>query len=74
MVHLTPYFPQWRAQCAPLGTQLQRAGTATESLVGLAALFARYFDGLLVPAKKGAGSRQRACPASRCAGPFWARC
>ena len=57
MEHLTPYFPQLRAQCAPLGTQLKRAGAATESLAGLAVLFTCYFAGLLVPAKKGAGSR-----------------
>jgi hypothetical protein len=56
----TPYFPQLRAQCAPLGVQLQRAGAATDSLVGLAALFGGYFAGLLVPAKTGAGCRQRA--------------
>jgi hypothetical protein len=42
-----------------LGTQIKRAGAATESIVGLAALFGGYFTGLLVPAKKGAGSRQR---------------
>ena len=45
MEHLTPYFPQLRAQCAPLGTQLKRAGTATESLVGLAALLGAKFAG-----------------------------
>lgn len=58
----TPYFPQLRAQCAPLGAQLKRAGAATESLAGLAALFTGHFAGLLVPAKTGAGSRQRELP------------
>jgi len=59
MGDLTPYFPPFRAQCAPLGTQCRRAGAATASLVGLAALFAGHFGGLLVPAQKGLGSRQR---------------
>jgi hypothetical protein len=65
----TPYFPQLRAQCAPLGTQLRRVATATESLAGLAALFTGYFAGLLVPAKNGAGSRQRELPR---VAVFWA--
>ena len=65
----TPYFPQLRAQCAPLGAQLRRAGAATESLAGLAALFTGHFAGLLVPAKNGAGSRQRELPRSAV---FWA--
>src|SRR5687767_12820702 len=69
MEHLTPYFPQLRAQCAPLGTPLKRAGAATESLAGLAVLFTGYFAGLLVPAKKGAGSRQRELPR---VAVFWA--
>jgi hypothetical protein len=69
MANSTPYFPQLRAQCAPLGTQLRRAGAATESLAGLAALFTGYFAGLLVPAKKGAGSRQRELPR---VAVFWA--
>ena len=58
----TPYFPQLRAQCAPLGVQLRRAQAATGSLAGLAALFGGYFPGLLVPAQAGAGSRQRDLP------------
>jgi hypothetical protein len=62
MEDLTPYFPQLRAQCAPLGAPIKRAAVATESLTGLAALFGGYFPGLLVPAKKGAGSRQRVWP------------
>lgn len=69
MDHLTPYFPQLRAKCAPLGTELKRAGAATESLAGLAVLFTGYFAGLLVPAKKGAGSRQRELPR---VAVFWA--
>jgi hypothetical protein len=69
MEPLTPYFPQLRAQCAPLGAQLRRAGAATESLAGLAGLFTGYFAGLLVPAPKGAGSRQRALPR---VAVFWA--
>lgn len=62
MASLTPYFPQLRAQCAPLGAQLRRTQAATDSLGGLAALFGGYFPGLLVPARTGAGSRQRALP------------
>ena len=62
MKSLTPYFPQLRAQCAPLGTQLRRTGAATGSLGGLATLFGGYFTGLLVPARQGAGSRQRELP------------
>ncbi|MEO6995664.1 MAG: IS4 family transposase, partial [Lacunisphaera sp.] len=58
----TPYFPQLRAQCAPLGRSLQRTAAATESAGGLAALFGGYFSGLLVPARTGAGSRQRDFP------------
>lgn len=69
MKDLTPYFPQLRAQCAPLGAQIKRAGAATESIVGLAALFGGYFTGLLVPAKRGAGSRQRELPR---VAVFWA--
>jgi hypothetical protein len=65
----TPYFPQLRAQCAPLGKQLRRTNAATESLGGLAALFGGYFSGLLVPAKNGAGSRQREFPRTVV---FWA--
>ncbi len=62
MQFLTAYFPQLRAQCAPLGAQLRRTHTATGSLGGLAALFGGYFTGLLVPARTGAGSRQRELP------------
>jgi hypothetical protein len=62
MKHRTPYFPQLRAQCAPMGTALRRTQTATGSLGGLAALFGGYFSGLLVPASQGAGSRQRELP------------
>ena len=69
MDHHTPYFPQLRALCAPLGAQLKRTGAATESLAGLAALFTGYFAGLLVPAKTGAGSRQRELPR---VAVFWA--
>lgn len=69
MVNSTPFFPQLRAQCAPLGVSLRRAGAATESLTGLAALFGGYFTGLLVPAKSGAGSRQRELPR---VAVFWA--
>lgn len=69
MVHSTPYFPQLRAQCAPLGAALRRAGTATGSLPGLAGLFGGYFSGLLVPAPTGAGSRQRELPR---VAVFWA--
>ncbi len=65
----TPYFPQLRAQCAPLGAPLRRAAAATESLTGLAVLFGRHFPGLLAPAKTGAGSRQRALPR---VAVFWA--
>jgi hypothetical protein len=61
MHYTTPYFPQLRAQCAPLGAILRRT-TAPDSLDGLAVLFGRYFAGLLVPAVKGAGSRQRELP------------
>jgi len=62
MADFTPYFPQLRAQCAPLGVQLQRASAATASLLGLAALFTSHFAGLLVPAQTGPGSRQRELP------------
>ena len=65
----TPYLPQLHAQCAPLGTQLKRASAATESLCGLAVLFGVCFPGLLQPAKKGAGSRQRELPR---VAVFWA--
>lgn len=69
MDHFTPYFPAFRAQCAPLGAQLKCAGQAAESLAGLAALFTGYFAGLLVPAEAGAGSRQRELPR---VAVFWA--
>ena len=69
MENFTPYFPQLRAQCAPLGVQLKRVGAATESLAGLAAMFSALFAGLLVPAKTGAGSRQRELPR---VAVFWA--
>jgi len=69
MDNLTPYFPQLRAQCAPLGIQLQRTKVATESIAGLAALFTSCFGGLLVPAKKGPGSRHRELPR---VAVFWA--
>ena len=69
MMNPTPYFPALRAQCAPLGAQLRRAGAATESLAGLAALFAGYFAGQLVPAHQGAGSRRRELPR---VAVFWA--
>jgi hypothetical protein len=65
----TAYFPQLRAQCAPLGRQPQRAARAVASLSGLADLCGHFFPGLLVPAKKGAGSRQRALPRTEV---FWA--
>lgn len=55
----TPYFPAWRAFCAPLGAHTARARAATESLGGLAALFGRFFGGLLAPAPTGGGSRCR---------------
>jgi len=41
-----------------MGAQTKRAAAATESLVGLAALFGGFLAGLLVPAKRGAGSRR----------------
>lgn len=69
MENLTPYFPQLRAQCAPLGRHWGRAGAATESLAGLAALFSGYLGGRLVPAATGAGSRRRALPR---VAVFWA--
>lgn len=62
MHHSTPYFPQLRAQCAPLGETLQHANAATDSLSGLAGLFGRYFPGLLIPATSGPGSRRREFP------------
>jgi hypothetical protein len=62
MESITPYFPQLRAQCAPLGAPLRRTSAATGSLCGLAALFGRYFSGRLVPARNGPGSRQRELP------------
>jgi len=52
-----------------LGAQIKRAGAATDSIVGLAALFGGDFPGLLVPAKKGTGSRQRELPR---VAVFWA--
>ena len=55
----TPYFPQWRRFCAPLGAHTTRAREAAERLSGLAALFGSYFGDLLVPARIGAGSRRR---------------
>jgi hypothetical protein len=55
----TPYFPQWRACCAPLGAHTARARGAAESPGGLAVLFGGFFAGLLVPARAGGGSRQR---------------
>ena len=58
----TPYFPQLRAQCAPMGTVTRHAQSATGSLGGLAALFGAHFAGLLVPARHGAGSRRRELP------------
>jgi len=69
MQDLTPYFPQFRSQCAPLGAQAKRAYLAADSPVGLAALFAGFFPGLLIPAQTGAGSRRRQLP--RCE-VFWA--
>ncbi len=69
MRDFTPYFPQFRAQCAPLGAQVRRGQAATESLGGLAVLFGGYFAGLLVPAASGAGSRQRDLPR---VAVFWA--
>lgn len=69
MERLTPFFPEFRPQCAPMGAQTKRAGAASESLVGLAALFGGFFAGLLVPAKKGAGSRERELPR---VAVFWA--
>ena len=68
-MNLTPYFPQLRAQCAPMGVQTRRADAASESIGGLAALFGCYFAGLLVPASKGAGSRRRDLPR---VAVFWA--
>src|SRR5690242_1693261 len=55
----TPYFPGWRAFCAPLGAHTVRAREAAESIGGLAALFGGFFRGLLVPAPRGRGSRRR---------------
>ena len=55
----TPYFPGWRAFCAPLGAHTARAREAAESNGGLAVLFGGYFAGLLVPACRGRGSRRR---------------
>lgn len=55
----TPYFPNWRAFCAPLGAHTARARAAAESPGGLAVLFGGFFAGLLVPARTGNGSRQR---------------
>jgi hypothetical protein len=52
-----------------LGSQTGRARIATESLIGLAALFSGFFPGLLVPAQTGAGSRQRELPRREV---FWA--
>lgn len=69
MAHSTPYFPSFRPQCAPLGRQIRRVQIATDSLSGLAGLFGVYFAGLLVPAKRGPGSRQRDLPR---VAVFWA--
>ena len=69
MAYSTPYFPSFRAQCAPLGRATRRVRTATDSLSGLAGLFGGYFGALLVPAKKGPGSRQRDLPR---VAVFWA--
>jgi hypothetical protein len=55
----TPYFPNWRAFCAPLGAHTARAREAAESLGGLAVLFGGFFAGRLVPARTGEGSRRR---------------
>ncbi len=62
MDHYTPYFPQLRASCAPLGRALHSTKAATDSLSGLSVLFGGYFAGLLVPALNGAGSRRREFP------------
>jgi len=64
-----PYLPAFRAQCAPLGAALRGSTAATQSLSGLAALFARFFPGALAPAARGRGSRQRDLPR---AAVFWA--
>lgn len=69
MDQFTPYFPQLRPQCAPMGAQTKRAGAAADSIAGLARLCAGFFPGLLAPARKGAGSRRRELP--RCE-VFWA--
>src|SRR5688572_31808179 len=55
----TPYFPSWRAFCAPLGAHTARTREAAESIGGLAVLFGGFFAGLLVPARRGRGSRRR---------------
>jgi DDE family transposase len=65
----TPYLPQLRGRCAPMGASTRRARTATKSLTALAVLFEGFFPGLLVPAGKGAGSRRRQLPRSEV---FWA--
>lgn len=65
----TPYFPAFRARCAPLGRPLSRVSRKADSLCGLAALFGGYFPGLLLPAQTGAGSRKRALPR---VAVFWA--
>ncbi len=69
MLHSTPFSPQLRAQCAPLGSRLKPIAKATESISGLASLFGGYFAGLLVPASEGPGSRQRNLPR---VAMFWA--
>src|ERR1035438_4028114 len=46
-----------------------RVQAAAGSLCGLAALFSGYFPGLLVPARRGAGSRRRDPPRQEV---FWA--
>ena len=65
----TPYFPAFRARCAPLGRALARASRRADSLAGLAALFGGFFPGLLLPAQTGAGSRKRELPR---VAVFWA--
>jgi hypothetical protein len=57
MVDSTPYFPAWRAFCAPLG--VQSAGKAADSVGSLERLFGKFFAGVLNPARKGPGSRRR---------------
>lgn len=67
-----PYFPSWRAFCAPLGAPTARARGAAESIGGLAILWGGFFAGWLVPARRG---RRRDSPAWKSSGPsslkFW---